>query len=70
MSENTAFHDLPAKAFPFTMRAYLVSSDALVWEERMEGPGVLQIPALAKIHGGPVYIEVEYPDGRIERSDP
>ena len=61
------FHDFPASAFPITFRAFRVSDDEQVWEDKMPEPGALLVPPLAK-EEGEVWIEVEYGDGVVVRS--
>lgn len=63
-----AFRDIPAAWYPFRVRA-IDAGGCVVWEARMDGPGALVIPPLAQEHG-PVGIEVEFPDGRIEWQEP
>lgn len=60
---DATFVDLTADLFPLTIRAFLEETDALVWEESIEGPGALKVPPLVKEYGGPVRIEIEYGNG-------
>lgn len=66
-----AFHDLPLEAFPFVMRAFRTDDGAEVWAETVPGPYVVvEVPALARLHGVPVRIEVHWPDGSVDRGAP
>lgn len=65
---RTAFHDLPADAFPLTMRAF-DAQGAEVWTETVTGPGALFIPPLADTHG-PVRIRVEFANGEVQEGEP
>jgi hypothetical protein len=60
---SAAFHDLPADAYPLTMRAYGAESGALLWEERVAAPAAVYVPPLARIHGEHVRVVVEYANG-------
>lgn len=56
MSGPTAFVDLSADSFPFTV----IARDAagrVVWRLVVESPGMVQVPALAR-EFGPVEIEI------------
>lgn len=70
-AKRFAVHDLPADHFPVLMRGYLVSTGRLVWLERVEtAPVLVTIPALARQHGGPVRIEIEFATGEILEAGP
>jgi hypothetical protein len=70
-SRPTAAHDLPANAFPFTVRAFRVDTGAQAWETVVrEAPVVLEIPPLARQVGSPVEIEIEYATGEKVRQSP
>lgn len=43
-----AFHDLPAEDFPFTIEFMRADTNEVVHTIRVEGPGVVSVPALAK----------------------
>lgn len=58
---DSRFRDIPADAFPFTIRAFDKRGE-LVWSETVEQPGAVYVPPLSKEHG-PVTIEVEFADG-------
>lgn len=47
----TVFHDLPAEDFPFTVEFLRVDTEEVVHRIRVTGPGAVEIPPLAKIHG-------------------
>ena len=48
----TAFHDLPADAFPFTIEFFRADTKEVVHTIRVEGPGMVEVPPLSKMHGG------------------
>lgn len=58
------FQALPARLFPFTIRAYPVGSDEWVWSETINAPRALKVPGLRAEHG-PIRIVIEYADGTI-----
>lgn len=64
----TAFHDLPADAFPFRWTFYRVDNDRPVTSVLMEGPGVMEVPALARELGVPVYVHIEFANGEDQWS--
>jgi hypothetical protein len=64
-----AFHDLPASAFPFTVRFYDAEGTEL-WSATADGPGAMRIPGFdqPKVHK----TVVEFADGTVvvqENSD-
>lgn len=67
--EPTAFSDLPASAFPFTVefhkRPPAGSSDP-VHVITVTGPGVVEIPAL----GWPTWVRIRYANGRTVDHEP
>ena len=63
MAKPVAFHDLPAEAFPLTMRAYRIDNDRLVWEQTLDGPGAVEIPPLKQQEGVEIYVAISYADG-------
>lgn len=63
MPPDTVFRDLPADMYPFTLTATGVDSGKVHWQETVEGPGVLYVPPLAKMHGEAVTIRMECADG-------
>lgn len=63
-----AFRDLPAAAYPFTIRAFREDNGEKVWEETVDGPCALQVPALRRIHGVAVQIEIAFADGSVARA--
>lgn len=68
--EPHSFHELPAAAFPLVVKAYGVNSGRELWRLDVAGPGVIEIPALARQHGEPVRVVVHYADGGSEDVEP
>lgn len=64
----TAFRDLPADNYPFTVEAFDLEG-RVVWTERVEGPGSLYIPPLAQTYG-PVGVRIITPMGTTETPPP
>lgn len=62
----TAFHDLPAELFPFTMRFLRCADGEEVHAIRVEAPYVaVHIPPLAHEFGR-VRVRIEFADGSVE----
>jgi hypothetical protein len=70
MTARSAFHDLAAEDFPFTVDFWGPGtdrhSDPPTFTATAEGPGAMQIPAL----GWPTWCRVTYGDGRVEWQAP
>lgn len=60
-----AFHNLPAKDFPFTITAHRTSDGAEVWRRIVLGPGRIHIPAIATMVGEKVTMRFHFPDGKV-----
>lgn len=70
MPDSTIFRDLPADSFPFTVTATGAESGKVHWQVTVEGPGVLQVPPLAKMHREAINIRVSYPDRTYDEDFP
>lgn len=69
----TAFSVLKRSDLPVTFRAFRTDNDEQVWEEQITEAAdfaQIRIPPLAKEHGSPVRMTIEYGDGRIEEATP
>lgn len=62
MTDNIAYHELPAHAFPFTLQLVNEITGAVVWEIEVTGPGAIMVPSLRHL-GVPVVGKVIWPDG-------
>jgi hypothetical protein len=70
MTRPISFHDLPEDAYPVTMRFFRSDTDEMVWEVIVEPYTVVDIPALARQHGVPIYCEIAMANGEVTRSTP
>lgn len=61
------FVDLPRDSFPFVAEFYRSDNGEVVHTVTVEGPGVMDVPPLGKIHGVEIKIRVHFPDGEIVR---
>jgi hypothetical protein len=52
MCDLTAFHDLPASSFPFTMELLDAETREVCWSATADGPGALRIPSKHEVNGG------------------
>lgn len=59
MDKPTVFHDFPEDHFPFTVTVLDPETGELLWEQVVEGPGVLNIPG----YGRRAVVVVEFADG-------
>lgn len=64
----TAFHDLPADAFPLTLE-FLNRHGVLIRTERVDGPGVSEIPGLAPLYG-PIAVRLTFANGTTHTEPP
>lgn len=55
--------DLPAKDFPFTIE-FVNAAGETVWKQRVEGPGVLEIPGQGTLHEK-VNVRITWPQGDV-----
>lgn len=62
----SAFHDLPADAFPFTIVFTRVDTGQVVHRIHVAGPGAVTVPALSRLHGG-VRIDARIVHGQMEK---
>lgn len=60
---RTAFHDLPAAAFPLVIEFIRVDTGETVQVIDVEGPGVTAIPALAPRLGVGIAVRISFADG-------
>ena len=65
---DTAFVDLPAAAFPFTVEL-LDANRKVVWSTTVTGPGAVHVPGPAELGPGPRTARVTYPDGTVDETD-
>lgn len=68
MTEPTEFIDLPAKDFPFTIEFLDPVSERVLWEQRVEGPGCLEIPSARSLGVERVSVRTTYPGNLVVRS--
>lgn len=64
----TAFHDLPAAAFPVTIE-YFNAKRVLLRTMHIEGPGVMYVPPLSNLFG-PVGVRIAFANGRSHEEPP
>lgn len=65
----TAFHDLPAHAFPVTIE-FFTQDGTVVHRIEITGPGAVEIPALRLLHAGPIASRVIYASGQAASTYP
>lgn len=70
MGQAVDYRDLPPELFPVTIRAFRTDTDDEVWVRSFDAPSkgtrrALYVPALARIHGCPIRIRVEYGNGEV-----
>ena len=65
----TAFHDLPASAFPVTIEYVQHTTGKVIRTEVIEGPGALQVPGLAALFG-PIGVRMTWASGQSGYSPP
>lgn len=58
-----SFHDLPATAFPFTIK-FIDEEGTVVESIRVDEPGTVMVPALREQHG-PVTVRIQWPDWTV-----
>ena len=61
--KRVAFHDLPAQAFPMDVEFYRADTGEVVCHFTIDGPGVLEVPPLARELGTRVNVRVRSGDG-------
>lgn len=66
--KTTAFRDLPADAYPFKIEFYDLAG-TVVHVIEVPGPGVTEIPGLAKDHG-PVGVRITLATGEVLVEEP
>jgi hypothetical protein len=67
----TAFHDLPASAFPLVMELLDAASREVRWTATITGPGGVRIPGCAETNGGkPVIARITFADGETVEAMP
>lgn len=62
----TAFHDLPADSFPFTMEVF-GKDGVLLWSCEVCGPGAVAIPGF---QGAVAYVRTTFANGQVEVVEP
>lgn len=67
---QTAFRDIPASSYPFTVEFFKVSDRTVVHSFIVAGPGAFRVPALAKEIGEPVGVRTTYADGTVQETVP
>lgn len=66
MTDNVAFGDLPADAFPFTIQFLRHDTREVVHSIYVDGPGAIAVPAL-KDKYGPIDVRMITPQGVTEQ---
>lgn len=69
MPDVSGPHMLPPELYPFTMRAFGERTGRELWSRVVEAPDGLyaaRVPPLARMHGEPVRIRIEFADGSVE----
>lgn len=66
--KSMEFVDLPNRIFPFTIKIYSEQTDELLFEQKIDGPGVLDIPGFAP-QGHTCRVEVTYANGTTDKID-
>jgi len=60
----SAFHDLPAEAFPFTIIMVYKQTRRECWRAVVQGPGALRVPSRIDVNEGRrVSVRILWPDG-------
>lgn len=70
MTAQSAFRDLPPEAFPFEIIYLNAKTGDELGREKVDGPGVVTVPAYARIFGVPIRVRVEYANGTVQESGP
>lgn len=63
MTDNVAFGDLPADAFPFTIEFFRHDTGEVVHTIHVPGPGAIAVPALAADVGVKIDVRIISPQG-------
>lgn len=66
--KSTAFRDLPADAYPFTVE-YLNAKGVVVRTEYVEGPGMMEVPPLHNLFG-PISVRITFANGDTHTEGP
>jgi hypothetical protein len=67
----SAFHDLPASAFPFTMELLDAETREVRWSQRVTGPAAVRVPSRDEINNGkPLASRVTFADGEVVETEP
>lgn len=64
------FHDFRPEDLPVTIELFRVDNDEKVWEATIDGPGVLDIPPVARQQGCPVWVRTTMGDGTVYEERP
>ena len=60
---------LPAEAYPLTIEAINMHTDAVVWTAEVTGPEVLYVPPLRKTVGAPIRVRITFADETVVEFD-
>lgn len=71
MTADAAFHDLPARCFPFTIELRDHQTGTLRWSAEITGPGAIYIPSRDEINGGRLMSSrLRFADGTEQEAHP
>lgn len=65
---NTTFIDLGPDDYPFWLNFISERTGQVVWEQYVDAPGAVQVPALGSLYG-PVKARLTFADGEVWNSD-
>lgn len=68
MPDRSAFHDLPAGAFPFSIE-FVNALGVVVHSITVSGPGAVEIPGLRQRYGA-VSVRLRFADGTVHEAGP
>jgi hypothetical protein len=66
----SAFHDLPASAFPFTMELLDAETREVRWSQKVTGAAAIRVPSRDEINDGkPLTSRITFADGEVVETD-
>jgi hypothetical protein len=68
-ADGTAFTDLPAECFPFTIELLDHATREVLWSQTSDGPGAVRIPSAAELGAERVTARVTFADGTVQEAE-